>query len=304
MPFVRLAAVFLLTLAAAPASVAAPPAVLFQDPPIDAAYPASGMGIQIMSQGQAMNAMLYRPAGAGPHPVAILFHGLPGNEQNLDLAQALRRAGWAVVTVHYRGSWGSAGTFSFDGAVEDGAAVLAWTQDPANAKALRLDPGRIVVLGHSMGGYVTARVCASHPELLGCVLLAPWDPSADQAAMAKASPAERDRLAAGGFNDIDGRLNGATARSIIDTLAADGGRWSLGAMAPQLAQRRLLIVTASRDDDDDKALALLPPLRGLRPASLRVEDLDTDHGFNDQRIALETLVLTWMAALPGAPPLT
>jgi dienelactone hydrolase len=285
------------------ALAATPPAALYQDPPTDTAYPASGMGLQIPSQDQAMNAMLYRPAGPGPHPVAILFHGLPGNEQNLDLAQALRRAGWAVVTVHYRGSWGSAGTFSFDGAVQDGAAVVDWAQDPANAKALRLDPRRIVVLGHSMGGYVTARVCAAHPELLGCVLLAPWDLSADAPMAAAASPAERDRLAATDFNDIDGRLTGASARSILDTLASDGQRWSLGALAPDLAQRRLLIVTASRDSEDDKALALLPPLRGLRPASLRVESLDTDHGFNDQRIALETLVLEWVAALPGAPAL-
>ena len=34
----------------------------------------------------------------------ILFHGLPGNEQNLDLAQAIRRANWNVLTLHYRGS--------------------------------------------------------------------------------------------------------------------------------------------------------------------------------------------------------
>jgi predicted alpha/beta-fold hydrolase len=36
----------------------------------------------------------------------ILFHGLPGNVQNLDLAQAIRRANWNVLTLHYRGSLG------------------------------------------------------------------------------------------------------------------------------------------------------------------------------------------------------
>ncbi|MDO8912512.1 MAG: hypothetical protein Q8N10_08825 [Phenylobacterium sp.] len=32
-----------------------------------------------------------------------------GNEKNLDLAQAVRRAGWNAVTFNYRGSWGSPG---------------------------------------------------------------------------------------------------------------------------------------------------------------------------------------------------
>ena len=49
------------------------------------------------------------PAGAGRRPTVVLLHGLPGNEKNLDLAQAIRRAGWNVVTFNYRGSWGSPG---------------------------------------------------------------------------------------------------------------------------------------------------------------------------------------------------
>ena len=40
------------------------------------------------------------------------MHGLPGNERNLDLAQAIRRAGWDVLTFTYRGAWGSPGDFS------------------------------------------------------------------------------------------------------------------------------------------------------------------------------------------------
>jgi hypothetical protein len=43
--------------------------------------------------------------------VALICHGLPGNEKHLDLAQAVRRAGWLAVTFNYRGSWGSQGVF-------------------------------------------------------------------------------------------------------------------------------------------------------------------------------------------------
>ena len=69
--------------------------------------------LHIPSGGVEINGVAYLAAGAGPHPTVVLLHGLPGNEKNLDLAQAMRRAGWNVITFNYRGSWGSPGTFSF-----------------------------------------------------------------------------------------------------------------------------------------------------------------------------------------------
>src|SRR5678816_3542887 len=96
--------VFVTCLAFAGAAAAAPPSIataVYRDPPADKAFPATGEGLRIPSGGAQMNAMVYVPAGKGPHPVAVLLHGFPGNEQNLDLAQSLRRAGWAVVCLLY-----------------------------------------------------------------------------------------------------------------------------------------------------------------------------------------------------------
>ena len=59
---------------------------------------------------------------------------------------------------------------------------------------------------------------------------------------------------------------------------------------------------ASRDAEDDKALDLLPALKAEHATALRVETLDTDHSFNDRRIALQTVVLGWLATLNGARP--
>ena len=79
------------------------------DPPRNAAYPTHNQQLLIPSHGVGLNALLFQAAGAGPHPTVILMHGLPGNERNLDLAQAIRRAGWDVLTFTYRGAWGSPG---------------------------------------------------------------------------------------------------------------------------------------------------------------------------------------------------
>ena len=45
--------------------------------------------LHIPSHGVLINGLVYQPSGPGPHPTLIICHGLPGNEKNLDLAQAV-----------------------------------------------------------------------------------------------------------------------------------------------------------------------------------------------------------------------
>ena len=122
-----LAAVLFLALAtpAAQAQAISTAQAIAQDPPADAAHPARMEVIHVPTGGVKVNGIVYVAAGPGPHPTFVLFHGLPGNERNLDLAQAVRRAGWNVVAINYRGSWGSPGAFSFAQNLEDARAVLA-----------------------------------------------------------------------------------------------------------------------------------------------------------------------------------
>ncbi len=289
-------------LAATPAAAASHglPA-LDRDPPTDARHPASGGGVQFESHGAKINAQLYRPAGEGPHPTVILFHGLPGNEQNLDLARVLQRAGWTVITFHYRGSWGSGGDFHLKGGVEDGQALLAELQNPERAHAWGVDPTRLVVVGHSYGGYVAARLAAETPMIKAAVLIAPWDVSYDARAWGALAPAARTAAGAANYDDVEGRLTGVTVASLTDETVRDGPDLDLTKLAPALAARPLLVLTATRDDPDDQAAGLLAALKARRAPHLGVRRMVTDHGFNDHRIALETVVTTWLAETPGVP---
>ena len=110
------------------------PAAITSDPPVNKTDPASMDEPAIPSQGAYLNGLIYVAEGAGPHPTVILLHGFPGAEQNLDLAQSIRRAGWNVIFFHYRGSWGSPGAFSFANSIQDTQAAIAWAFDPQNAK--------------------------------------------------------------------------------------------------------------------------------------------------------------------------
>jgi dipeptidyl aminopeptidase/acylaminoacyl peptidase len=130
------------------ATFAQVPAAITTDPPLDKAHPAAMDYVRIPSHGALLNGVLYTASGAGLHPGVVLLHGFPGNEQNLDLAQAMRRAGFNVLTLHYRGAWGSPGDFSFTHAAEDADAAVSFMT--GNAAKYAVDPARIFVIGHSM----------------------------------------------------------------------------------------------------------------------------------------------------------
>src|SRR3954468_18814168 len=124
--------------------------MLQQDPVRDATHPALTLAVAIPSHGVNLNAVIYVAGGPGPHQTALFLHGLPGNEQNLDCVQAVRRSGCNGLTIHYRGSWGGPGVFTFANCLSDAEAALQWVQNAANCEAFRIDPKCILVVGHSM----------------------------------------------------------------------------------------------------------------------------------------------------------
>jgi pimeloyl-ACP methyl ester carboxylesterase len=127
-----------------------PGSLLQKDLQWSTSSPAGFMELQLPSAGSLLQGFMYKANGVQPHPTLLLLHGYPGNERNLDLAQAARFHGWNVIYFNYRGSWGSQGEFSFRHCVEDVKNVVAYLK--ANAAKFQVDITRIALFGHSMGG--------------------------------------------------------------------------------------------------------------------------------------------------------
>ena len=213
---------------ALPANAITIPRAVIEDPAPNAQFPARLEVIHVPTGGVDINGIVYVAAGPGAHPTLVFFNGLPGNERNLDVAQAARRAGWNVVTINYRGSWGSPGKFSFAQNLEDARATLAFVRDPANAKRLNVDPAQLAVGGHSMGGWVAAQTLAADSTLLGGIIISAGDfGGAGQYAL-------QNRAAiVSMMNDNRESLAGVTAETMTDELAAHGTQWSFATLAPQ-----------------------------------------------------------------------
>jgi pimeloyl-ACP methyl ester carboxylesterase len=271
------------------------PQAVIADPPPDAQFPARMEVIHVPSGNVQINGVVYVASGPGPHPTFVFFHGLPGNEKNLDLAQAVRRAGWTVVTVNYRGSWGSPGNFRFAQNLEDAEATLAFIRLPDNAKRLTIDVNHVAMGGHSMGGWVAAETLGREPSVLGAVVIS----SGDMGALGLR--AERDRAAlVAAMNDNRESLAGVTGDSMADELIAHGKEWSFSTLAPKLIHRRLLVLY-SNDFVKGDSLELIKDVKAAGGTTLAEEYVVTDHSWSDHRIALESLVIDWLQSLAAVP---
>lgn len=280
-----------LSFAGAAQAAETPPNAVEFDPHPDKAHPPALVDLRIDSHGSPMNAVLYTASGPGPHPAVVLFHGFPGNEQNLDLAQAIRRAGFTVLTLHYRGAWGSPGQFSFTHALEDSDAAVAYLRDPANLAKFNLDPRRIFVAGHSMGGMMAASAAAHDPRIAGLVMISAWDIGAEGPHFADS--AFRRKQMDSGFGDEVIPLAGATADGLMDEAAANASQWEFVDYAPQLKSRPALILTAD-DGLTENNQRLAAALKEAGDKDVTEIHMPTDHSYSDHRIALESVVVRWL----------
>ncbi|GJL92109.1 alpha/beta hydrolase family protein [Hyphococcus sp.] len=275
-----------------PMIVANVPAVTNDPAYIDEEYPPSVVELGIDSYGERMNGHIYLADGQGPHPTVVMLHGFPGNEKNLDLAQAFRRAGWNALFFHYRGAWGSEGVFTFNGAIDDVASVLAFLRDPANDN-LRVDPDRIALAGHSMGGFMALQGGA-RDENISCIVTMAAANFGDRAGIASASPEQLEGFKQ--YSDQLVMLNGFNGDTAIAELAAAGESFDNTLLAPKLAGKKLFLIAGERDRAVDIAvherhMKAFLDARNIQLMELR---LDADHSFSWHRLRLAHEIASWL----------
>ena len=274
------------------------PNAIDADPAPDKAYPAAMQSFQIPSHGAALNAIAYLASGDSPHPVVIILHGFPGNEKNLDLAQAIRRAGWNAVFFDYRGSWGSPGAFSFGNSIEDTQAAIAYVRDPANASRLHTDPKKIVLIGHSMGGFMAAYAGSHDPAIAATAMISAADFKfwAQAGAVVGDEKATLARLAENLVKEDILPLAGCSGESLAKEMLAHSSEWSFPAYASMFGNRPLLLIT-SDDGLAPPSSELSTALRKQGSTHVTEQHFATDHSYSDHRIALEATILDWLAKL-------
>lgn len=120
--------------------------------------------------GLPLTGWLFRPAGAGPHPTVLWFHGGPEAQERPGhgpLFQSLVERGIAVFAPNVRGSSGFGRSF----VNADNLRLRFAAIEDVRSCALHLvetgvaDPARLGCMGRSYGGYLTLAALTAFPDL-------------------------------------------------------------------------------------------------------------------------------------------
>jgi pimeloyl-ACP methyl ester carboxylesterase len=260
---------------------------------IDGEHPSGLEHLNIDSDGHNMLGFLLRAQGPGPHPTAVILHGFPGHEGHSDLAHVLHRAGWNSVLFHYRGAWGSEGEFSFSNMIDDVHACLFHLRGPEWAETVQAE--RIVLIGHSMGGWAALMAAIDDAEVQETVFIAGFN-LGSMAPFITESGFNR-KLVEASFGPLVRPLGGADPSRLIDEIVLNGEGWDLIGNAKRMINLRVLMIGAARDNTAIPELHHIPLSKGLKDIGMRsLTDviLDSDHNFSDRRIELCRTVLDWL----------
>lgn len=253
----------------------------------DAAYPPTVVEFAIPSGGASMNGHAYIAMGAGPHATVVLVHGYPGNEKNLDLAQALRRAGINTVFFHPRGAWGSTGTWSVANSLEDIQAVINFVRSDDGAQQLRSDSSRIGLLGHSLGGFLTL-MSVSQIESVRCAASMAGTNLGLSAQLVAADKSAAERIRKR-LSQRPGPLVWADGYTLYDEVIGHGETWNLLHRAEALAGKPLLLVAGSKDNvvpPTQNHAPLVNAITKIHDHQLQTLELEAAHSFSSKRLAL------------------
>jgi pimeloyl-ACP methyl ester carboxylesterase len=178
--------------------------------------------------------------------------------------------------------------------LEDGAAATAFVRNPANARAYNIDIDRVVLAGHSTGGFVAALTAAHTLGLRGLILISASD-DAGEAAAARQNPVTWRRWVKETYADGMETLVGCTPEGLAREVLAHQSAWSFAAVAPALKNIPVLMITA--DDglalEGERFAAAIQKNGGTVPTLLH---MTTDHPYSDHRIALQSAVIEWLEA--------
>lgn len=171
---------------------------------------------------------------------------------------------------------------------------MEWVTSAEVATKYRVDPTRVIVIVHSMGGYAAISAAAHNAGVIAAISIsgaslghrfADWKPEDKDKAIAqyagRANPADLLPLAGTAANALGGE--------VFD----HRNEWDFLKLAPALGKRPVLLITAN-DGTGPNSEALLQFLkRNGNTHSAHVE-IKTDHPFSDHRIALKTTIIHWL----------
>jgi len=256
--------------------------IVLKDLTWDKASPAGSTELFIPSANSQLAGLIYRANGVQKHPTLLLLHGYPGNERNLDMAQVVRAHGWNVIYFNYRGSWGSAGNFSFKNCVEDVVNVVSFCKKYEDS--LKIDTSNIVLFGHSMGGWVCLKALQQLPGIKKGFALSTWNIGAGF----KNVSTEKEMLRRANYAGSYFVLN-TSLKDLFTPVIQDNAFFDLGNDGNSLVNKQIIML-----DEHPGNKQLADTIKDLNKSYFNYNVWQTDHSFTNKRVSLIKKVLEFL----------
>lgn len=264
----------------------------FKDLPYDEnEQMADSFPLNIISGGSHLFGYLLKPDSRyeKPSPAVIMFHGFPGYTTNNDLEYALMRMGAVVIHVNHRGAWGSGGNYLFSNLTEDASAVAKWAHNPIVSEKYGINPERIFLAGHSMGGMTVLNASKKLPFIRGVIAMAPYD----------LHSAFTQNLTKEFFEMIESEgqcLHMESVSAVYENAEENHEKLSVASTAEHLKNFNVLLVAAEKDTVAPPELMIEPLYKSLLSYNSPVQkySLNSNHCFGGQRVELAEILGKWI----------
>lgn len=269
-----------------------------QDAPNDPKFPASMQPVSFISHGSKLLGTFFFASGEGLHPTILLLHGFPGNEVNYDIAHAVRRMGFNVMVFHYRGCWGSEGNYLWTNLVEDVDEAIRFLKTETAKEKYRVDNSKIVLIGHSMGGFAAVFCSVKHDEIKNITSLAGFNAGLFGEFIEGNN--ELIQFSADTMQPAMEFVKCNSAVTLLNEMISNKKEWNLLNYLDKLRNKNWLIIAAKHDtiaplDIHHKPLVGALKISGAE--NFHEHILETGHSFSDSRIKLTRIICEWLSQI-------
>lgn len=183
-----------------------------------------------------LSCLLFEPE-AEARGAVLFLPGMPGTDQNEDIAEMLCRENLRILCLSYSGSSGSDGGYSLENALEDSETAYGFLQEST--------PAGVAILGHSMGGFVCAQLAAGHPGTKAAVMMFPCD--IGRLPLWETESFMTSEIVKDFFYTHAAQVRGTTSDRLLSEVFAHADSFSLVHLAPALAGIPIYMIGGTKD---------------------------------------------------------
>ncbi|HSG44535.1 MAG TPA: hypothetical protein VLA72_15410 [Anaerolineales bacterium] len=251
--------------------------------------------VEFLSIDNLIKGYFFPSPGNNPIATVLFLQGFPGIEGDELICARLARENVNVLTFNYRGTFGSAGHFSFSNAVVDIGAALQFIRQPQLQNTYSIESNKIVLGGWSFGSGIVFAGAVREPEVRKIFTISGRDFSKEARKIEQEPEYAQEatinlaaiRVPKGPVNYRDG---------LLSDLVENKETFEIERQIPYLIDRDILLIGGWDDEISAIEDHILPVYRSLSKQGIKVsiEAFQDDHEFSQSKDKITQVIANWL----------